>query len=176
MTVPVVPEFPALIPARAAVLPGVMGICSSDEAPPPYEDARRELDSAMAASPPLQLKVFVDGLFVTVDVRELYTVRMAMGEVALELGLPYGAAAWLQMRRSDTVLSPEITLKNAGLHQLTSTKLDGGLSIIGEAEARRNVVRASSINLFDAARTNQVEDVALVCTAFPEKVNESDAV
>jgi len=122
----------------------------------------------------------------TLQAYQAQTVLEALAMRAEQLGLPSGAAVWLQMTVSQELAA------SAGTHPAhkskkswrdiphSTTLLMAGLSghaeisILGEDEAKAKVLRANHVAIAEAAREGKVGEVRLVLAIYPEKAHAKD--
>jgi len=98
-----------------------------------------------------------------------HTVKEALEMAAKEINLPKLAARWLQMKFEESVVEHRKTLKQAGLYNQAE------FCVLGEDEARTECKKlADQVNIFEATWNGKLDEVQLVCSCAPEKVNLKD--
>ena len=132
------------------------GTCSSS--------GSKRLQLAIANSNLIRIKLFSPAPGYEIEVHELENVLALLEKFALLLGLNKSAARFLQLEFCDNILAHELQLEPAGL-------CDESLCSVLGVE-----VLANAVDIVDAAHTNKVADVRLVCQYAPEKLNDTNSV
>ena len=101
----------------------------------------------------------------TLQASEAHTVREVLEIVAHKMELPEGAASWLHIEFEEVIVPHNKTLKEVGLCDKVQ------VSVLGEDDARVKVAEAERLDILGAARIGNIDDVQMVCTLAPHRVN-----
>ena len=102
---------------------------------------------------------------------EANTVLEVLEIRAEQMGLPKAAAASLKLEFSGAIISHEQTLKEAGLCDQAEINLQG------EDEAKAKLKeQADKVDIHNAARAGKADEVQLVLSVYPDRVNAKEQV